>query len=135
MFDHLRTLYAKWEFRKIRMEMTVAQATVAKELRDAYIKPSGMALAIDEYYPTKRDGDKEERIAAVLAPRYANLQMWHYRGGHTQSLEDELVQRFPVHDDLSDAVCNAVSILTPPVRRKEGSNVLAFTPHTRFGGI
>jgi hypothetical protein len=135
MFDHLRTLYAKWEFRKIRMEMTVAQATVAKELRDAYIKPAGMALAIEEYYPTKRDGDKEERIAAVLAPRYSNQQVWHYRGGHTQSLEDELVQRFPVHDDLSDAVCNAVSILTPPLRRKDGSNVLVFTPHARFGGV
>jgi hypothetical protein len=59
MFDHIRTLYSKWEFRKIRMEMTVAQATVAKELRDAYIKPNGLSLAVEEYYPTKRDGDKE----------------------------------------------------------------------------
>jgi phage terminase large subunit-like protein len=135
MFEHLRILYSKWEFRKIRMEMTAAQATVARELKDSYIKPYGLALAIDEYYPTKRDGDKEERIAAILAPRYANLQMWHYRGGHSQSLEDELIQRFPVHDDLSDALCNAVAIVTPPTRRKESSNVLIFQPHARFGGI
>jgi phage terminase large subunit-like protein len=135
MFEHLRTLYTKWEFRKVRMEMTVAQATVAKELRDAYIKPYGLALAVEEYYPTKRDGDKEERIAAVLAPRYANNQMWHYRGGHTQSLEDELVQRFPVHDDLSDALTNAVTIITPPARKKEQSNVVPLRPHSRFGGV
>lgn len=136
MYEHLRTLYLKWEFRKVRMEMTVAQATVAKELRDAYIKRDGLALAVEEYYPTKRDGDKEERIAAVLAPRYANNQVWHYRGGHTQSLEDELVQRFPVHDDLSDAVTNAVSIVTPPSRRnKDASNVVQLRPHHRFGGI
>lgn len=134
MFDRLRNLYVKWEFRKIRMEMTVAQATVARELRDAYIKPYGLSLAVEEYYPTKRDGDKEERIAAVLAPRYANLQMWHFRGGHVQSLEDELVQRFPIHDDLSDALCNAVSILTPPVRKRESTNVVYHPTHARFGG-
>jgi phage terminase large subunit-like protein len=135
MFDHIRTLYSKWEFRKIRMEMTVAQATVAKELRDAYIKPNGLSLAVEEYYPTKRDGDKEERIAAVLAPRYANNQVWHYRGGHSQSLEDELVQRFPVHDDLSDALCNAVQILVPPVKQRTDSNVYVLQSHSRFGGI
>jgi phage terminase large subunit-like protein len=136
MFEHLRILYSKWEFRKVRMEMTVAQATVAKELRDAYIKPYGLALSVEEFYPTKRDGDKEERISAVLAPRYANYQVWHYRGGHTQSLEDELVQRFPVHDDLSDALTNAISIVTPPLGGKGTlSNVVAFTPHRRFGGI
>ena len=136
MFEHLRTLYSKWEFRKILMEMTAAQATVAKELRDSYIKPMGLALSVEEYYPTKRDGDKEERIAAVLAPRYANMQMWHFRGGHTQSMEDELVQRFPVHDDLSDALCNAVRILTPPARKKQQTNVVQFQPrNSRFGGV
>jgi phage terminase large subunit-like protein len=133
MFEHLRNLFNKWEFRKIRMEMTVAQATVAKELRDAYIKPYGISLAVEEYYPTKRDGDKEERIAAVLAPRYANMQVWHYRGGHTQSLEDELVQRFPIHDDLSDALTNAISIVTPPAKSTR-SNVVQLTAHSRFGG-
>jgi phage terminase large subunit-like protein len=135
MFEHLRVLHLKWEFRKVRMEMTVAQATVARELRDSYIKPYGLALAVEEYYPTKRDGDKEERIAAVLAPRYANMQVWHYRGGHSQSLEDELIQRFPVHDDLSDALCNAISIITQPTRRKDSSNVISFQPHARFGGV
>lgn len=135
MFDHLKALYDRWEFRKLRTEMTVAQATIAKELRDQYIKPAGMALSLDEYYPSKKEGDKEERIAAVLAPRYTNLSMWHYRGGHTQNLEDELVQRFPVHDDLSDALCNAVQIVMPPVKqRNSGSNVVTFGTRGRFGG-
>lgn len=136
MFDHLKVLYDKWGFRKLRTEMTVAQATVAKELRDQYIKPNAMALSLDEYYPSKKEGDKEERIAAVLAPRYMNQVMWHYRGGHTQNLEDELVQRFPVHDDLSDALCNAVQIVNPPVaKRSQDSNVVAFGPRGRFGGV
>lgn len=137
MFEHLRTLYAKWEFRKIRLEMTVAQATIARELRDQYIKPQGLALSIDEYYPTKREGDKQERLAAVLAPRYANLQVWHYRGGHTQNLEDELVQRFPVHDDLSDALCNAISTVSQPLKHfDKRSNVIALNAgHSRFGGV
>lgn len=135
MYSHLRTLYAKWEFHKIRMEMTVAQATVAKELKDQYIKKDGLALSIDEYYPTKRDGEKQERIAAILAPRYANMAMWHYRGGHMQSLEDELIQRFPIHDDLSDALCNAVAIVVQPIKRNERvSKVTNIASHARFGG-
>jgi phage terminase large subunit-like protein len=135
MFNHLKALYVKWEFRKIRMEMTVAQATVARELRDQYIKPNGLALAVEEYYPNKREGDKKERVSAILAPRYANQQVWHYRGGQISNLEDELIQRFPVHDDLSDAVCNAVAIVQQPIRKRavDNANVLQF-PKTRFGG-
>lgn len=136
MYEHLRVMHLKWEFRKIRMEMTVAQATVAKELRDQYIKRDGLALSVDEYYPNKREGDKQERVAAVLAPRYANLAMWHYRGGHIQSLEDELVQKFPIHDDLSDALCNAVSIAQQPIKRPDRtSNVVDIGRHSRFGGM
>ena len=135
MWEHLYGLHTKWQFRKVRMEMTVAQATVAREIREQYIKPKGVALSVEEYYPSRREGDKEERIAAVLAPRYANLQVWHYRGGHTQALEDELLQRFPVHDDLSDAVCNAVQILVPPTKKRSDSNVVTFKPRTRFGGF
>lgn len=135
MFEHLKILYDKWNFRKLRTEMTVAQATIAKELRDQYIKKAGMALALDEYYPNKKEGDKEERIAAVLAPRYTNQVMWHYRGGHTQNLEDELIQRFPVHDDLSDALCNAVQIVMPPAKQRFTSgNVISLGTRIRFGG-
>jgi hypothetical protein len=31
---------------------------------------------------TKTKVTKQERIAAVLEPRYDNLGMWHYRGGN-----------------------------------------------------
>lgn len=135
-FERLKTLWQKWEFRKIRMEMTVAQATIVRELRDSYMRPAGMMVSIDEYYPTKRDGSKEERISAVLAPRYEARLIWHYRGGHTQNLEDELVQRFPVHDDLSESVCNAIAISVAPSKKAEKkSNVLMFQPHARFGGV
>lgn len=135
-FDHLKILWQKWEFRKIRMEMTVAQATIVRELQREYMRPAGMMVAVDEYYPNKREGTKEERIAAVLAPRYEQRLMWHYRGGHTQNLEDELTQRFPVHDDLSESVCNAVQISVAPAKhRARSTNVLPFQHQTRFGGV
>jgi hypothetical protein len=138
LYAHLKTMWTRWKFRKIRMEMTVAQATIVRELKESYIKPDGMGLAIDEFYPNKRMGDKAERMAAVLGPRYQNRSVWHYRGGNCQTLEDELVLLFPPHDDVMDAMTNAVTIATPPIERRGGadSNVIQYQARSaRFGGF
>jgi hypothetical protein len=118
------------------MEMTVAQATIVRELKESYLKKDGIPLSIDEYYPTKRDGEKAERMAAVLGPRYQNQMVWHHRGGNCQILEDELILLFPPHDDVMDAMTNAVTIATPPIeRKKDERNVYEFKPrNVRFGG-
>lgn len=136
LYAHLKRMWMKWKFRKIRMEMSVAQATIVREIKENYLKPDGIPLSIDEFYPNKRDGDKAERMSAVLGPRYQNRSVWHHRGGNCQILEDELILLFPPHDDVMDALTNAVAIATPPVERKtQEDNILHFRArNARFGG-
>lgn len=135
-FKHIVTAQQKWGFRKIRAEVTVAQQSIVNELKESYIKPNGIPLSIDEYRPSRHEGDKDERISAILEPKYDNLQMWHYRGGNCQSLEEELVMTHPPHDDIKDALANAIAISTVPRQRYSaqslGSNVIT---HSRFGGV
>lgn len=134
-FDHILAAHTKWEFKKLRAEVTVAQQTIVKSLKENYIKPRGLLLSIDEYRPSKAEGDKEERISAALEPRYNNLQMWHYRGGNCQLLEEELVLRKPPHDDIKDALANACEIAIAPksYMQHQKTNVIKF--HSRFGGV
>lgn len=135
MFDRLLEAHVRWDFRKVRMEATAAQSVIVRELKDQYIRPNGLSLAVEEYKPTRADGSKEERINAILQPRYENRSIWHYKGGACQMLEEELVNRHPPHDDIKDALANAVSIAVPPRKLKEKpvtSNII-YSP--RFGGV
>lgn len=135
-YNHILTAQQKWGFRKIRAEITVAQKTIVEELKSSYIKPNGIPLSIDEHNPNRHQGDKDERISAILEPKYDNLQVWHYKGGNCQSLEEELVMLHPPHDDIKDALANAINIAIIPRQRfgatSLGSNLLT---HPRFGGI
>lgn len=134
-FNHILTAQQKWGFRKIRAEVTVAQQTIVSELKESYIKPSGVALSVDEYRPNRHEGDKEERTNAILEPKYDNLQMWHYKGGNCQSLEEELIMAHPSHDDIKDALANAVNISVVPKQRMMSSTNTNVIYHPRFGGI
>ena len=78
------------------------------------IRENGISLSIEEFRPNKHHGNKEERIAAILEPRYENLQMLHYRGGNIQYLEEELQSRFPPHDDVKDALATVVDMAVKP---------------------
>jgi len=64
--------------------------------------------------------------------------MWHFEGGWTSVLEEELVQARPAHDDVKDALASAVSIAVKP-QRSSGSSVQEFLatslPKSRFGGF
>ena len=131
IFEHVAHMHEKWSFRKLRAEVTVAQAMIVQQLKD-YIREYGMSLSIDEFRPTK---NKEERIAAALEPKYDNHQMWHYRGGNCQVLEEELVMRHPPHDDVKDALASAVEIAVKPMQHtmhSERKNVINF--NSRFRG-
>ena len=134
-FEHLFELHNKWGFRKMRAEVTVAQQAIVRELKEAYIKPRGLYLSIDEHRPQRQDGNKEERIAAILEPKYDNLQVWHYKGGNSQILEEELVQRRPPHDDIKDALANAIEIAVPPRKYRNESTPSNVIYHGRFGGV
>jgi phage terminase large subunit-like protein len=134
-FNHIVKAQQKWGFRKLSAEVTVAQKTIVSELKESYIKPNGIALSIDEHNPNRHQGDKEERMSAILEPKYDNMQIWHYRGGNCQSLEEELIMRHPPHDDIKDALSNAIHISVIPRQRLNsslGSNIIT---HARFGGV
>ena len=122
----------KWSFTKLRAEVTVAQAVIARDLK-MRIKEQGLSLKVDEYRPK---GNKQERMSAILEPRYDNLAIWHYRGGLCRDLEDELITRNPAHDDISDALAAAIDIVTKPMRsramRQGSTNVINL--QSRFRG-
>lgn len=111
-FARILKLHQKWDFRKIRAETTVAQKVIVNDLKENYIRMHGLALYIDEVRPIAK---KEERIEAALQPRYANGQMWHYRGGNCQVLEEELVLQNPPHDDVKDCLASVVEICVAPL--------------------
>ena len=134
-FSHLLVLHNKWGFRKMRAEVTVAQQAIVRELKESYIKPRGLYLSVDEHRPTRSDGAKEERIAAILEPKYDNLQVWHYKSGNIQSLEEELVLRNPPHDDIKDALANAIEIAIPPKQHSSQHAVDNVIFNSRFGGV
>ena len=138
-YEHIVHLVHKWDFRKLRAEVTAAQSIVVNELKNNYIKPNGIALSIEEFRPNKYMGAKEERIAAVLEPRYDNLQIWHYRGGNCHLLEEELQTRNPSHDDIKDALASVVEIAVKPTqgignRLKKQLEGVEDMWHNRFGG-
>lgn len=135
-YKHIVQAVQKWGFRKIRAEISVAQKTIVQELKESYIKANGLALSIDEHNPTRHEGDKIERINTILEPKYDNLQVWHYRGGNCQSLEEELVMLHPPHDDIKDALANAINLaVIPKMHRPVVSNIANLSYHPRFGGV
>ena len=136
-FRNISELHSKWEFKKLRAEVTVAQAVIVRDLKDK-LREEGLSLSIDEYRPTRNEGTKAERIAATLEHKYENMSVWHFKGGYTDVLEEELVLARPAHDDIKDALASAVSIAIKPKRARSSgefaqSNILPF--NSRFGGI
>lgn len=135
-FQHLADLHSKWEFTKLRAEVTVAQAVIVRDLKDK-LREEGLRLSIEEFRPSKSEGNKQERIASALEHRYDNMQIWHFKGGYTDMLEEELVLARPAHDDIKDALASAVEIAVKPKRSRSSesntSNVVQF--HSRFGGV
>lgn len=139
-FAHILKMHQKWDFRKLRAEVTSAQATIVRDLKENYIRPHGLVLSIEEHKPTRHDGTKKERINAALQPRYQNGQMWHPAGNNmTQLLEEELMSQNPVHDDMKDCLASVMDIVVVP---QYGFGIISNMrptsipqPHPRFGGL
>ena len=135
-YEMIIRAYLKWNFRKIIAEASAAQSVIVKEIKDSYLRPNGISLAISEHKPNRHEGTKEERVMAVLEPKYSNMNMWHYQGGYCQSLEEELKMRNPPHDDIKDALHAAVKNATPPSTRSFGNrNKTRLRFNSRFGGV
>lgn len=133
-FNRILKLHQKWDFRKIRCEVTVAQVVIVKDLKENYIRKHGLALSIEEFRPNKYMGSKEERIDAVLQPRYQNGQVFHYSGGNCSVLEEELVLQNPPHDDVKDCLASVIDSAVAPSSSTYSKNS-NLTTHQRFGGI
>ena len=137
-FDHILRMHTKWDFRKLRAEVVAAQEVVVKDLKDTYIRPHGLALAIEDHRPTFKEGSKEQRIESILQPKYSNRQMWHYSGGNCSYLEEELILQNPPHDDIKDALASACEIAIPPSFNTVSPMTAQGGPppfHPRFGGV
>lgn len=134
-FDRIFEAHGRWQFRKMRAEVNVAQVAIVNQLKEM-VREHGLSLSIEEYRPSKHQGNKAERIASILEPRYDNLQVWHYRGGNVQYLEEELQSRNPPHDDVKDALATAVDMAVKPTRRahrKQQQNVVWANSRFRAG--
>jgi phage terminase large subunit-like protein len=136
-FEHIAHLHSKWEFRKLRAEVTVAQSIIVEDLRDK-LREDGLRLSIDAHRPTRHEGSKEERISSALEHRYDNQSVWHFRGGYIDVLEEELVLSRPPHDDVKDALASAVEIAIKPKKSRysddnASNNVIFF--NSKFGGV
>jgi len=134
MYEKAEAVFRKWRFKKMRCEVVAAQKLIVSQFKD-YMRSQNIVFTIDEYYPP-RTMSKEERIAATLEPRYNNNQIWHYKGGNCQTLEEELVMNNPEHDDVKDALAACVEICKAPIGNRawaKKSNVIPF--NSRFGGV
>jgi hypothetical protein len=139
-FSQILLLHQKWDFRKLRAEVTAGQDTIVKDLKENYIRPHGLVLTIEDYRPSRNEGTKEERMRAILQHRYENGQVFHYRGGNCQILEDELVLDNPPHDDVKDALASCIAFSVAPTGSSGGSRTSGlrdskFYAENRFGGI
>ena len=137
-FEHIAKLHSQWGFKKLRAEVSVAQKVIVNAIKD-YVKKEGLTLPVDEHRPTRSQGSKETRIAAVLEHKYDNQQMYHFEGGWTSQLEEELVSVNPKNDDIKDALASAVEIAIPPNRGAKASIIEMFSGkpqrNSRFGGV
>lgn len=135
-FSHILSMYHKWGFRKIRLEITAAQSMIVTDLKENYIRVHGLALAVDESNPRLKS--KEERIEAVLQTKYANKQIWHFTGGNCELLEEELILQKPPHDDIKDCLACCIETSIAPARLNKNKKNMVFSEglfHKRFGGI
>lgn len=131
-YEAIIRVHNKWNIKKLRAEATAAQSLIIKQLKLKF-EENNIRISIVEHKPTT---NKEERMNAVLRPLYEDGKVFHYRGGNCEILEEELVQISPEHDDIKNALTDAIEIAIKPsasyvnrkvqeVKRKLG----------RFGGI
>lgn len=133
-YSRVVKLHSYWGFRKIRAEITAAQKIIVNDLKDK-IRFSGSFIKIDEYRPTRHEGSKEERMRATLEPRYADMKVYHYIGGYTPALEEELILARPKHDDLKDTLASVIGIASPPRGRSKDAKKTKVQFNSRFGGV
>lgn len=130
-YNHIIAVHQKYNLRKLRAECTAAQQVIVQNLKDK-LSENSVRLVIDEYKPTR---DKEERVMATLRPLYEDHKIFHYRGGNCELLEEEVKQAKPAHDDMKNALADAIDIAVAPKRSFYRRAEQTIKKLGRFGGI
>jgi phage terminase large subunit-like protein len=76
--QEVRNLYAKWKFKKLRIEAVGGFKLVAQDLADN-LQDAGIRIPMDLYVPPNMDG-KVARVNGILEPLYQCGAVYHYRG-------------------------------------------------------
>lgn len=135
-YDKIVELHSKWFFKKLRAEVTAAQEIIVNDIK-GYVRDAGLVLKVEDFRPG-REGSKEERIAAALEYRYESRMIYHYPGGYTPVLEEEVLLSRPPHDDIKDAFASALSIAIKPKHKRQGDPLMGEIfnqKRNRFGGV
>lgn len=133
--DEIFRVYEKWRWRTIRIETVAAQRFVLTSVKED-MRTRNAFFNVDDFTPTPAMGKKQERIRAVLEPRYSNNLIKHYRGGNCEILESELVLEHPPHDDISDALAAVCEITRKPTIIARGSDrESSIKFHPKWGGV
>lgn len=137
-FECVLRMHSKWLFKKLRVEVTAAQSLIVSDIKEK-VREHGLPITLDEFKPTRHLGSKEERMSSILDHRYQNKTIFHYRGGFTPVLEEEVLLPNSAHDDVIDSLANAIAISVKPKDRKSESrdNVVRIGSGMRggrFGG-
>lgn len=134
ILDRMVRIHSKWSFKKIRAEVNGPQKGVVNLMKEKMAE-TNRYFSIDEYSVSRASGNKEERFHANLYPRYDDLRVWHYRDPMINILEDEILSTRPAHDDVKDALLNAIDIAIPPAEEGRKSGATPIASHPRFGGL
>lgn len=131
--QHLKDIYNKFRFKKLRIEAVSGFKLVAEDLAES-LNDAGIRIPIDFYTPPNNEA-KAARINGILEPLYQAGAIYHFRGGDCQTLEDELVSANPINDDTKDAWAMCIDIMERPIVRRhiKRDNVVLY--HPRFGGV
>ena len=137
-FTKLINLHDRYHLKKVKIETNNAGKLIDQQIR-TMLRTKGRTMNLMSVAKTRHDGSKLERYAMTLEPRYEQGVIYHCRGGFTPDYEEQVRQVRPVHDDLKDAVTDAIDILELPARGTSvsvgamaGNNVVQ--ANNRFGG-
>lgn len=134
-YSNLMSLHDKWSIRKIKIETNNGGKLIDRQIKNM-LRENGRSLNIVSVAKTKHDGNKLERYAMTLEPRYRQGVILHYKGGLIPTYEDQVKKVRPKNDDLKDAVTDAIEIMEIPTRSASGplSTGKVQQASSRFGG-
>lgn len=135
-YKHVMKLHEYWGFKVIQVETNTGGKLVKKAL-EKKVREEGRRLVISARPSAKSEGSKHERHAAIVEPLYANKTVFHFKGGLTSVLEDEIRLINPPNDDLEDALFLALIESKTPSKRSSTnhkSQQKIASPESRFGG-